>query len=740
MPYAEVAVDAPGGHRHTFTYSVPASLNIATGFGVRVPFGARQLQGIVTSLNDQSTVSETREISGTIAGFALVSADGIRLATWIADHYLSPIFSAISLMLPPGFERSQVVKPRRVTYLSIAPQQGLVAGTGDNLKGTRSFKQAELLEYLDQAGKWVRASQVRRDLNISRAVINSLLSKGIICEESVDVSRDPLAGREIPLEFPLTFTTGQQSAWDKIRASVTGSVAGANVFLLYGVTGSGKTEVYLQALEEVVSRGKTGICLVPEISLTPQMVDRFVRRFPGRVALLHSRLSVGEQFDIWHGIRNGHFDVVVGPRSAVFAPQPDIGLIIVDEEHEWAYKQSDKMPRYHARDVAVQLGKLVGATVILGSATPSVESYYKSRSLEYQMIELKERITPMGSTPLPKVTIVDMRKELKSGNRGMFSSLLKSRIALSLEQREQVILFINRRGSATFVECMNCGFVPGCRKCSASLTYHASLKKLLCHHCRRAYPLIRSCPHCSSTDMKYFGVGTETVEAECRKLFPSARTIRFDSDAVSKTREYEEVVNSFGKHEYDILIGTQVVAKGLNFPAVSLVGAVNADTSLNIPDFRAGERTFQLLCQVAGRAGRGTFAGTAVIQTFSPEYYAIQHAAKHDYDGFYEIEIKFRRSFGYPPFHEMARLAYSHTNIEKCQDEARRVSSTLKAEIASMGLPDFKLLGPVPGYISRLRGKYQMNITVLGNEVQKLLNRLDLPRGWILDVDPVGMI
>jgi primosomal protein N' (replication factor Y) (superfamily II helicase) len=741
MAYAEVAVDAPGGHRHTFTYSVPVSFEIAVGFAVRVPFGPRVLQGIVTRLTEQPSVSETREISSLIADFPLISAERIQLALWMADYYLSPVFSSMSVMLPPGFEGAREVKARRITYLRLSPKIVSLHDVIEGLRLVRAVRQADLLECLSQSGGRLTESHVRRGLNFGANVVNGLVSKGLIEEENVGVSRDPLASREFPLEFPFSFTDDQQLAWNVIESSIAGGAdGGPTVFLLNGVTGSGKTEIYLQALAETVRRGKKGICLVPEISLTPQMIDRFVSRFPGRVAVLHSKMSLGEQFDVWHGIRRGNFDIVIGPRSAVFAPQPDLGLIIVDEEHEWAYKQSDKMPRYHARDVAVQLGKLAKATVILGSATPSIESFYKSRNSEYRLVELKERVTPLGSTPLPRVDIVNMRNEFKSGHRGMFSRLLESQIAGALERHEQAILFINRRGLATFLECMNCGYIPSCKRCSSALTYHSSGDRLICHHCRRVYPIVRRCPRCSSEDIKHFGIGTEAVEAECRRLFPRARTIRFDSDSVTRTREYENIVNSFRRHESDILVGTQIIAKGLNFPEVSLVGVVNADTGLNLPDFRAGERTFQLLCQVAGRAGRGSFAGKAVIQTFSPGYYAIKFAARHDYVGFYESEIRYRTDFGYPPLRDMIRLVYSNTNEEKCRREAERMARSLNEAIDSRGLSDAKLIGPAPGYMSRLRGKFQMQVIFLGHDLQNILSKIDIPRGWILDVDPVGMI
>lgn len=742
MKYAEVAVSAPGGHRHTFTYSIPDSLDVEVGSGVWVPFGARVLQGVVTSLTDSSSISEIRMISDILGTSPLVSPERIQLALWIADYYLAPVFSAVALMLPPGFERTQEIKTKHLAFLRLNPEKESISQVILELKRARALKQAEVLEYLDQSAGPLLTSQIQEHLKCNRSPIKALLAKGLIVEENVDVDRNPLAGREFPLEFPFTFTSDQQSAWQRIKGSITGQGRNGKpgIFLLHGVTGSGKTEVYLQALAETISLGKKGICMVPEIALTPQVIDRFMGRFPGRVALLHSKLSLGQQYDVWQGICRGDLDIVIGPRSAIFAPQPDLGLIIVDEEHEWAYKQSDKMPRYHARDVAVQLAGLTGATLILGSATPSIETYYRAQRSEYQLVELPERITPLGQSPLPEVSIVNMRDEFKSGNRSIFSRLLKSRITYALEQHEQIVLFINRRGLATFIECMDCGFIPSCSRCSVALTYHAASNRLICHHCRRLYTVLKKCPNCSSTDIKYFGVGTETVETECRKQFPGSKIIRFDSDTVSSNREYETTVNSFRKHEADILVGTQIVAKGLNFPHVSLVGAVNADIGLNLPDFRSGERTFQLLCQVAGRAGRGTFAGKAVIQTFNPDYYAIKFAARHDYAGFYNSEIKYRRSYGYPPFSDMIRLVYSHINEEKCKAEADRMHTLIKTEIDSKGLPGFKLIGPVSTYIARLRGKYQIQIILLGKDLQDILSAMYFPKGWILDVDPLGMI
>jgi primosomal protein N' (replication factor Y) len=645
-------------------------------------------------------------------------------------------------MLPPGFESGRQVKPKFRKYIVLNVKADLLPAVLAQLQRTRAAKQAAALEVLQAAGGRLDAAIVIKRASCGHQAIAALKRKGLVTEVSEGVFRDPIARSDHALEFPLQFTDGQQAAWQPIRDAMQGSggTAAHKLFLLHGVTGSGKTEIYLQALAETVRGGKRGICLVPEIALTTQVIDRFFARFPGRVAVLHSKLTQGQLYDEWLRIARGDFDIVVGPRSAVFAPQPDLGLIIVDEEHEWAYKQSEKSPRYHAREVAIQLARLTGSVLIMGSATPDVESFYRARGPEFQLVELSERVTPLGQTPLPQVDVVDIRQELKSGNRSIFSRLLRSAMAESLGRREQVILFINRRGRATFVECRDCGYVLDCKRCSGALTFHAAQKRLVCHHCRRSYAVPHKCPQCSGSEIKYFGMGTESVEAECRKLFPSASVIRFDSDAVTGARDFERVVDSFRRRRADVLVGTQMLAKGLDFPGVSLVGIVSADTSLNLPDFRSGERTFQLLCQVEGRAGRGVYKGRAVVQTYNPGYYAIKYAARHDYAGFYASEIGYRREFGYPPFNRMARLVFSHSNQAKCLAEAERMAGLIGREIAEQGLSGVKIIGPAPAFVAKLRGRYQMQVILLGRDLHDLLQSIDLPAGWILDVDPVGMI
>ncbi len=742
MRFAEVAVGTAGGQRHTFTYSVPPTLQIEPGCAVIVPFGPRVVRGVVTALSEISAVTQTKDIIGTISHGPLISAQHIQLAAWIAEYYVAPIFSALALMLPPGFNGKRQLRHRLQRFLISEVDTDALPVILLKLKKARAFKQLKVLETLQVAGGKMETGLALKQAGCSRQVISALISRGLIREIDEEIFRDPVARTDHPLEFPLQFTDGQQAAWGPIRDAIRadGGRIASSIFLLHGVTGSGKTEIYLQALAETVKMGKKGICLVPEISLTPQVIDRFFSRFPGRVAVIHSGLTVGELYDEWHRISRGDFDIVIGPRSAVFAPQPKLGLIIVDEEHEWAYKQTEKSPRYHAREVAIQLARLTNSVLIMGSATPDVETYYRATRSEFQLIELSERITPLGQSPLPEVDIIDMRCELKSGNRSIFSRALRSAMAESLSRDEQIILFINRRGQATFIACRDCGYVMSCKRCSGALTYHFTEKCLICHRCRRSYPVPRRCPQCLSSEIKYFGIGTESVEAECRKLFPNAKVLRFDSDAVKDAHTFRAVLDSFRNRHTDILVGTQMLAKGLDFPGVSLVGIVSADTNLNLPDFRSGERTFQLLCQVEGRAGRGIYRGRAVVQTYNPDYYAVKFAARHDYTGFYNSETRYRREFGYPPFNSMARLVFSHSNEGRCFTEAEHRSVLINRRIAEKGLSGIRIIGPAPAYTLKLRGKYQVQIILLGNELHDLLRDFDLPKGWILDVDPVGML
>ena len=638
------------------------------------------------------------------------------------------------------------VIPRVETYLSLAIPAGQVEEGVLSKKVTS--KQAVLLSFLTGQKEPVSLSAAYREAKSRRAIVNALVDKGLVVLSEHEVRRDPLASYAVNLSFPLTLTTDQAAALRVINHSLARlPKAKPEVFLLRGVTGSGKTEIYLQALAEAVKLGKKGIALVPEIALTPQTIERFAARFPGRVAILHSQLSLGERFDEWQRIRNGEFDVVIGPRSALFAPQPNLGLIIIDEEHEWNYKQTDKPPYYHARHAALKLAELTGAVVILGSATPDVETYYSARKGDYNLLQLPARITPSPlirtslteSSPMPRVEVIDMKDELRAGNRSLFSRALSQAITGALADGGQVILFLNRRGSSTFVQCRQCGFTVCCNRCEVPLTYHAADNVLICHQCNKHSLAWEYCPRCRSRRVKFLGMGTEKLEEETAQAFPQARLLRWDSDTTRQGNSHQAILDKFRNHQADILIGTQMVSKGLDLPQVTLVGVINADTGLNLPDFRAGERTFQLLSQVAGRTGRGPLGGKAIIQTYSPEHYAIQAAAKHDYEIFYEKEIDYRCQLHQPPFTRLARLIYANTNDARCRGEAERMKRVLIVAKETKGIADLGIIGPAPAFIHRRRGSFRWQIILRGMSLSAFLADVAMPQGWTVDIDPVGL-
>ncbi len=817
MRYAEVSVNSPGAGNQTFSYLIPPGLSIKVGQAVWVPFGDKLLQGIVLGLAEYPSVEETKEIAGIIQTEPLLSPSYVKLAQWISEYYQSPLFDAVALMLPPGFERkvvtfisspkdasecdlptlnekqryvlhlaqregkvkskdiqkslgakqttltiSQLVKkgllvrsyelekvkvrPKIIPYLKLAvtPEQAQEEVI-KLLKQGKAAKRGNLLEFLLKMTRPVPLAEAVKQVG-SRPVVDTLVRQGLVSVEPVEVKREPISYEGITPSEPLKLTAAQKVAFDAIKSSLLQMKVGhpsppssPSVFLLRGVTGSGKTEVYLQALAQAVRLGKRGIVLVPEIALTPQTIERFASRFPHKVAVLHSQLSLGEQFDEWQRIKNGEFDVVIGPRSALFAPQPELGLIVIDEEHEWTYKQHDTSPRYHARSVALKLAELTGAVMILGSATPDVETFYYAKMGDYRLLELPERVTPREGSTLPGVEVIDLREELKAGNRSLFSRSLSQAIAEAVYNKEQVILFLNRRGAATFVQCRSCGLVLRCRRCEVALTYHLAEEVLVCHQCNYKIPVPQICPQCLSYRIKFLGIGTQKLEQEAGFAFPQARLLRWDSDVTRRKRAHQEILSKFRAHEADILIGTQMVAKGLDLPLVTLVGVVSADTALNLPDFRAGEKTFQLLSQVAGRAGRGIWGGRVIIQTYSPEHYAIKAASKHDYTSFYEREIAYRRQLRYPPFCQLVRLTYAHTNDAACQREAEKMKERLSQDIEAKGIAGLSLIGPAPAFIHRLRGRYRWQLILRGSEVASFVSQIEIPRGWTVDVDPIGL-
>jgi primosomal protein N' (replication factor Y) len=813
---ADVAVNYPTGPAlQTFHYDVPPGLSVLPGHLVRVPFGPREVQGLVVGLVEESAVVDRRPILGLLDPQPVLTPPLLALARWIAEYYCCQLNEALWAMLPavlaqraevlyqpcPGHEPVDLPPRERAVYDALRrvghplTAKDLRAALGPRFAGLapalRALERRRVIERTwaltlprarpkrephvvavaplphDAAEpaerlalwRWLAARWDANPLPLSlvvaesgepaaRRLVRALARSGAVRLESREVRRDPLTGIAPPAAPWPALTAQQQRVWPPIAAAIA---ARANaLFVLHGVTGSGKTEVYLQAVAATLEQGRQAIVLVPEIVLTPQTVQRFAARFPGRVALWHSRLSPGERYDEWRRVRGGAADLVIGSRSALFAPLPRLGLIVVDEEHEWSYKQ-EQTPRYHARDAAVQLGRLASAVVILGSASPDVVTYYRATHGHGVLLELTERVAAAdddgavatvggGPLPLPPVEVVDLRAELREGHTRLFSRALERALDQTLDAGEQAILFLNRRGTATLTLCRSCGQALRCRRCDLALTYHAQHNGLLCHQCNRRRSLPVLCPHCGQAELRTFGLGTEGVAAEVHRLRPSARVLRLDRDAVRDYRAIAATLERFARHEADVLVGTQMVAKGLDLPRVTLVGVVSADTALHLPDFRAAERTFQLLLQVAGRAGRGPRGGRVIVQTYMPHHYAVSAAAAHDYALFFRWERAFRAEHGYPPFGQLARLVYQDTSAERCQARAEELGQELRAEILRRGLPDLEVLGPAPPYYRRLRGRWRWQLILRGREVQRLLRGRSLPPGWTVDVDPASLL
>ncbi len=682
------------------------------------------------------------------------------------------IVSATQVLPPPS------VRPRRVQFVRATPAGHASLTQPLSKQEAVAARRAAALEYLRQQAEPVWVSWVYAEAACSLSDLKVLEQLGLVELTEGELLRDPLADRDyVPTQAP-PLTADQLSAWRVIEEGIAGS--GSPVYLLHGVTGSGKTEIYLHAVEAVLSQGKQAIVLVPEISLTPQTIRRFAARFPGRVSVIHSKLSEGERYDVWRQARAGKVDIIVGARSALFAPLSRLGLIVLDEEHETSYKQDDeesaaRSPAYHTRDVAIQLGKLTQSAVILGSATPSLETYLRAQRGEFTRLELPQRIfgherrlhdqqvrydlpriayapashdaaCPAGTAraiDLPKVLVVDLRQELRAGNRHIFSRALQNALSDVLARQEQAILFLNRRGSATFVLCRDCGHVLKCPRCDTPLTYHETTDQpstpLVCHRCayRQASPA--TCPECQSKRIRYFGLGTQKVEAAVREMFPQAHTLRWDSDTAALQASHEVLLAQFANHQADVLIGTQMIAKGLDLPLVTLVGVVSADTSLHLPDFRAAERTFQLMAQVAGRAGRGLLGGRVIVQTYSPGHYAIQAAARHDYAAFAATELAFRREQDYPPYSRLARLLFRDTDARRTQRAAEAVAKELREHLARKKLKA-STIGPAPCFFTRARDEYRWHLIVRAADPASVLRDFPLPLSCRVDVDPLNLL
>ena len=628
-------------------------------------------------------------------------------------------------------------------------------------KATRAPKQTAILQKLAEGTESMRLSDARR--LYSPSAVKALLDKGWVEKYRVPVDRDPLAGKDFPPSPVSRLTEHQEACAAQVRSALDDSDVSPRAFLLQGVTGSGKTEVYLNAAAHCRKLGRKSIVLVPEIALTHQTVERFASRFPGRVAVLHSGLTDGQRFDQWWKLRRGDYDVVIGSRSAIFAPQQDMGLIVIDEEHEWTYKQQDASPRYHSRDIALKLADLTGAVVLMGSASPDVATYRRALSGRYRLLTLPGRVaaasggaieaddasgarprpvrapTPVTEVPLASVQVVDMRRELREGNRDVFSRAMSQAMRRCLDDGGQMVLFLNRRGSSSFVQCRSCGEGLRCRRCEVALTYHRQVGRLICHYCgyKRVPP--SRCSRCLSHRLRYYGLGTQSIVDSFEERFPGTPVLRWDRDAARHPRAYEDMLERFRSGRERVLVGTQMIAKGLHFPAVTLVGVVSADVGLAVPDYRAGERVFQLLCQVAGRAGRGAAAGQVIVQTYQPDNYAIRAAASQDYDAFYREEIEYRREQAGPPFGRLIRLLYAHTNRAVCERAARRFGAALRGRREESGMSDIDVLGPTPAYPSRLRGHYRWHIVLRGPDPRSLLDEVTAPQGWTIDVDPVSL-
>jgi primosomal protein N' (replication factor Y) len=672
------------------------------------------------------------------------------------------ILQSESVLSPP------TVKPKvvRTVQLASPPAEARAALEGLGRAGSKALARRQaILRFLIEEPEEVDVAWVYAKSGGSLQDLRHLAERGLVRLGESQIWRDPLAGLEpVPAEPP-TLTADQRSAWDAVRSGIDASIAGEAVmpFLLHGVTGSGKTEIYLRAVAEVLRRGRGAIILVPEIALTPQTVRRFVARFPGQVGLVHSRLSVGERYDTWRRARAGQLNVVIGPRSALFTPLPHLGLIVVDEAHDDSYFQNEPPPAYHAREAAVAYARLAGAVCLCGSATPDVVTTYRADQGAWMRLRLPARILahrdvlqaqqerikgpsryrPAGgqaeSVDLPPVSVIDMREELKAGNRSIFSRSLQEALHAVLARGEQAILFLNRRGTATYVFCRDCGYALRCPRCDTSLTYHRPQEKLTCHHCGYRRNLPPKCPQCGSDRIRGYGTGTEKVESEVQKLLDGARTLRWDWETTRQKGAHDLILRHFSGHKADVLIGTQMLAKGLDLPLVTLVGVILADVGLNLPDYRAAERTFQVLAQVSGRAGRSPLGGQVILQTFQPEHYVIRAASRHDYEAFYREELGLRRNVGYPPFARLLRLEYRHHQAERAERQARALAGQLGRWLVEEGRRATELVGPTPCFYARLDGQYRWQILLRGPDPASVLLGRTLPE-WRVTVNPPSLL
>lgn len=684
----------------TFDYIVPNSLvsKIKVGIRVTVPFAHQTLEGFILSISDHSDTNyELKEIIDVVDTDIILNDELLLLGKYIADTTLSTLIAAYQAMLPKALKAKKgvVVSKKMESYLVL----------GDETSVKLNDKQLEIASMIKESGR-----VLKKDANlISSSSVKTLLRKGIIKEIEEEVYR---LNHKSNIKTKYQLTSLQQKAVDTVLKKKNTNTT----FLIHGVTGSGKTEVYMEIIERLLLEDKESIVLVPEISLTEQIVTRFKNRFTDSIAILHSRLSEGEKYDEWRRIARGEVKIAIGARSAIFAPFKNIGVIIIDEEHTDSYKQDSCNPKYHALDVAKERSKYHNCPVVLGSATPTLETYARAKKNVYELIELNERV---NNKKLPSIDIIDMNIEMKK-KIGNFSKSLIASMEESFSKNEQVLLLLNRRGYSSFVSCKNCGYTEKCPNCDITLTYHKSSNTLRCHYCGYGTKLNNICPKCSEKAITTLGIGTEKIEEELNKLFPDKKVIRMDFDTTSKKGSHERIIKSFANLEYDILLGTQMIAKGLDFPNVTLVGVINADTSLNIPDFRSSETTFQLLCQVAGRSGRGEKPGKVVIQTFNPDHYAINYAKDHDYLGFYNQEMSIRHQLGYPPYYYLTVIKILSKSYEDARDISNKVGDYLKKNLTSS-----TILGPSIASVFKVNNVYRFQIVLKYKKEENLYSILN---------------
>ena len=743
---AEVIIDSRAKKlNRKFDYKIPEKLEdiITIGSRVLVPFANFKTleQGYVIKIK-QNTEFEVKEIVGLEEN---LSEEKIELARWMARKYFCNVSECIKLMLTPGTKSKDIEKRLQDKKINFVY---MVASANDiDINSLRGEKQKKAIEFIVK-NQGLTIPEIMNFAGVSRETINSLVKKGYIEIKQEKVDRNPLALKKSNENKKLKLTEEQELALEKVENSI--EEKRFEEFLLYGVTGSGKTEVYMQLIEKVIKNGKSAILLVPEISLTPQMLDRFIGRFgKDKIAVLHSKLSIGERHDEWIRIKEEKSKIVIGARSAIFAPVKNLGIIIIDEEHDSSYK-SESSPRYNAKEIAEKICKENNIPLLLGSATPDINTFYRTNleNINERKITLLKLTKRANNSSLPRVKIVDLKKELAIGNKTMFSTLLHKMIEENLKDKHQTILFLNRRGYSTFIMCRECGYTMKCPNCNISLTYHSFQNKLKCHYCGHEENPVKICPNCGSSKIRYFGTGTQKIEEEVKKEFPEASTIRMDVDTVSKKNSHEEILNKFKEENIDILIGTQMVVKGHHFPNVTLVGVIEADSSLNIDDFRANERTFQILTQVAGRAGREQLPGKVVIQTYNPNSFAIELSKGQNYDLFYKTEIELRKQLNYPPFCDIIVVGFSGIDNNEISKLSTYVYNLLKTNLENYNI---KVFMPMPAPIDRIKNRYRWRIVAKGkvtSEVNIVINKclqkvynsgISKNTNIIIDINPNNM-